>query len=61
MRENATLFVLMGIAAAIVVIFLYPFLRDYGHPWVTLPIAIFFALLLIYGRSNPRPRRRPRI
>jgi len=57
MRENATLLVLVGIAAAIVVLFLLPFLRDYGHTWLIVPIAAFFVLLLIYGRQNPRPKR----
>jgi len=57
MRQNATLLVLLGIAAAVVAIFVFPFLRDYGHGWLIVPIAIFFALLLIYGRCNPRPKR----
>ncbi len=58
MRENATFLVLIGIAAAIVVVFLYPFLRDYGRTWLIVPIAAFFVVLLIYGRHNPRPKRR---
>jgi hypothetical protein len=57
MRQNATLLVLLGIAAAIVGIFVFPFLRDYGRTWLIVPIAAFFVLLLIYGRHNPRHRR----
>jgi len=57
MRENATFLVLIGIAAAIVVVFLFPFLRDYGHTWLMVPIAAFLVLLVIYGRHNPRPKR----
>jgi hypothetical protein len=61
MRENATFLVLMGIAAAIGVLFLFPYLRDIGHPWLGLPIAIFFALLLVYGRHNPACVRRRKL
>ena len=61
MRENATFLVLMGIAVAIVVLFLVPYFRDIGHPWVVLPIAVFFGLLLIYGRCNPMPVRRRKL
>jgi hypothetical protein len=60
MRENATFLVLMGIAGTIVVLFLFPYLRDIGHPWVISGVVIFFVLLLIYGRHNPAPRRRPK-
>jgi hypothetical protein len=56
MRQNATFFVLLGIAVAIVVLFIFPFLRDRGHWGVIIPIAIFFALLFVYGRHNPRPK-----
>jgi uncharacterized membrane protein len=56
MRQNLTFLVLMGIAVAIVVLFIFPFLRDRGHWGVVIPIAIFFTLLIVYGRHNPRPR-----
>jgi hypothetical protein len=56
MRQNAAFFVLMGTAIAIVVLFIFPFLRDRGHSGLIVPIAIFFALLIIYGRHNPRPK-----
>jgi hypothetical protein len=46
----------MGIAIAIVVLFIFPFLRDRGHWGVIIPIAIFFALLCVYGRHNRRPK-----
>ena len=57
MRQNATFLLLIGIAGAIVVLFLFPFLRDYGHTWLIVPIAAFFVVLVIYGRHNPRPKR----
>jgi len=60
MRENATFLVLMGVAATIVVLFLFPYVMDIGHPWVISGVVIFFVLLLIYGRHNPAPRRRPK-
>ena len=58
MRTNATFFVLIAVAAAIVVIFVVPYLRDMGHPLLCIPIALFFGLLLIYGRHNSPPRPR---
>jgi peptidoglycan/LPS O-acetylase OafA/YrhL len=61
MKQNATFFVLMGVAVGIVVVFLFPFLRDFGHPWLMAPIAAFFVLLVIYGRHNPTPKRRPKV
>ncbi len=62
MKANATFFVLIAVAAAIVVIFVVPYLRDTGHPLLCIPIAVFFGLLLIYGRHNaaPRPRGKKR-
>ncbi|HVZ16873.1 MAG TPA: hypothetical protein VG897_07140 [Terriglobales bacterium] len=60
MRANATFFVLIAVAAAIVVIFVVPYLRDMGHPLLCIPIVIFFVLLVVYGRHNamPRPKRK---
>ena len=60
MRSNATFFVLVAVAAAIVIIFVVPFLQDTGHPLLCIPIVAFFVLLVIYGRHNtmPRPRRK---
>jgi peptidoglycan/LPS O-acetylase OafA/YrhL len=58
MRRNATFFVLIGVAAAIVVLFVVPFLRDTGHPLLGIPIVIFFVLLIVYGRHNAVPKQR---
>ena len=58
MRRNATFFVLIGVAAAIVVIFVVPYLRDTGHPLLCIPLVIFFVLLIVYGRHNAVPKQR---
>ncbi len=51
---------MIGIATALVALFLVPYLRDIGHVGVSVPIFVFLALLFIYGRHNPAPRRRPK-
>ncbi|MGZ4787838.1 MAG: hypothetical protein ACXVZV_12415 [Terriglobales bacterium] len=56
MRSNATFFVLIAVAAAIVIVFIVPFLRDTGHTLLCIPIIVFFVLLVIYGRHNAIPR-----
>ncbi len=60
MRQNATFLVLVGVAAAIIVLFVFPFLRDEGHWGLMIPIAAFFVLLVIYGRCNPAPKSVPK-
>ena len=60
MKGNVTFLVLVGIAAALTALFLVPYLRDIGHVFVSIPIFVFLALLFIYGRHNPMPRRRPK-
>ncbi len=61
MKGNVTFLVLVCAAAALVAIFLLPYLKDIGHPLVSIPIFAFLALLFIYGRHNPQPRRRPKV
>ncbi len=60
MKGNVTFLVMIGIATALVALFLVPYLRDIGHVGVSVPIFVFLALLFIYGRHNPAPRRRPK-
>jgi hypothetical protein len=60
MKGNVTFLVLVGVAAALVALFLVPYLRDIGHVFASVPIFVFLALLFIYGRHNPMPRRRPK-
>jgi hypothetical protein len=61
MKGNFTYLLLIGVAAAIAALFIYPYLRDIGHPQAIIPIFIFLAILFIYGRHNPQPKRRPKI
>lgn len=56
MRANITFFCLVAIAAAIFVVFVVPFLLDTGHKLLCIPVFVFLALLVIYGRCNPLPR-----
>jgi len=58
MRGNATYFCLLGIATAICVVFVLPFLIDTGHELLSIPMFAFLAVLAIYGRCNPMPRRK---
>jgi len=58
MRANATFFCLIALATAIFVVFVVPFLIDTGHKFLCIPVFMFLALLLIYGRCNPLPRRK---
>jgi len=58
MRENATFFVLIGVAAVIIGAFVVPYLRDTGHVLLVIPIALFFVGLAVYGCHNPAPRPR---
>jgi hypothetical protein len=60
MKGNVTFLVLIGIAALITALFLYPYLRDIGHPGASIPIFVFLAILFIYGRHNAAPRPRPK-
>jgi len=57
MRSNATFFCLIAVATAIFVVFVVPFLIDTGHKLLCIPVFVFLALLVIYGRCNPLPRR----
>lgn len=58
MRGNYTFLLLVLAAAALVAIFVVPYLHSIGHVGVSIPIFVFLALLFIYGRHNPRPRSR---
>jgi hypothetical protein len=58
MKGNVTFLVLISIAGAITMLVVYPQLRDMGHPGLVIPILLFLAILFIYGRHNPRPRRK---
>jgi predicted membrane channel-forming protein YqfA (hemolysin III family) len=58
MRENATYFVLIGVAAVIVGAFVVPYLRDTGHVLLCIPIVVFFVGLAVYGCHNPAPKPR---
>lgn len=59
-KGNVTFLVLISIAAVFVAVFVLPYLQSIGHPLVAIPIFAFLALLFIYGRHNPQPRRPPR-
>jgi hypothetical protein len=61
MKGNLTYLLLIGVAAAIVALFIFPYFRDIGHPQAIIPIFVVLALLFIYGRHNPQPKRRPKI
>jgi hypothetical protein len=56
MKGNVTFLVLVGVAGAITMLFVYPALRDIGRPALVIPILIFLVILFIYGRHNPQPR-----
>lgn len=60
MRANAPFFCLVALAVAIVAVFIVPYLRDTGHPFLSIPIFVFLGLLLVYGRCNPVARARKR-
>lgn len=60
MRQNATFFVLVAVATVIVVLFIVPYLRDTGHPFLSIPIFVFLGLLAYYGRCNSVARRNKR-
>ncbi len=53
MRQNATFFVLVGAAALLVVLSIFPFLRDYGHAWLIIPLAAFFVILFFTADTTP--------
>jgi len=58
MKANAAYFCMLGIAAAICVIFLLPFMIDTGHKLLAIPMFAVLVLAAIYGRCNPAAVRR---
>jgi len=56
MRGNVLFFCLIALGTAIFIVFVLPFLIDTGHVLLSIPVFVFLALLVIYGRCNPLPK-----
>jgi hypothetical protein len=59
-KANAAYFCMLGIATAICVVFLLPFMIDTGHKLLAIPMFAVLVMAAIYGRCNPIPVRRKR-
>jgi hypothetical protein len=52
MRKNALYFGMLIVAGVIVALFLFPYLRDIGHPAVAYAAFAVLVLMAVYGRHH---------
>jgi len=63
MTDNWLFMLLVGLAAGIYLVFIFPYIRDSGHGVLSFGVFAIFAILFVYGRAMPptgRSSKRPR-